>query len=341
MKKYIATILIALLAMQSDANTNTAGKFISVGTGNVTGVYYPAGGAICRFVNRGRRQHGIRCSVESTSGSIYNINALRSGELEVAMTQSDWQYNAYHGTSVFADQGAFKNMRALFSLHSEPFTMIVRKDSGIKTLDDIKGQRVNMGDPSSGMRAIMELIFQKKGWKKSDFKMISELKGSEQAQALCDEKLDVMVYAAGHPNGAVQEATSMCDTEILSLDDSIIKDLIAENPYYAEATIPGGMYSGNPKDIKTFGVTATLVTTTDVDADIIYQLVKSTFDNFEDFKQLHPVFNHLDIETLATNGVTAPLHDGAKKYFLEKGLIKNPEAPKRKGGDTKGATKKQ
>jgi len=299
----------------------SADKFITIGTGGVTGVYYPTGGAICRLVNRGRREHGIRCSVESTGGSVYNINALRDGTLDVAVTQSDWQYHAYKGTSIFSAQGPFKEMRSLFSLHTEAFTLVVREDSGIKKLDDLVGKRVNLGNPGSGNRATMEVLMQAKKWTKDNFKVASELKGSEQPQALCDNKIDAMVYSAGHPNGAVQEVATSCDVRIVPVTGPEIDKLIEQNPYYAYTTIPGGMYNGNPQDVKTFGVKATVISTTKVDPEVIYQIVKSVFDNFDNFKTLHPVFVNLDMKKMVYEGNTAPLHEGAKRYFKEKGLL--------------------
>lgn len=332
------TAIIAAATLIMPGTLQAGEKFITIGTGSITGVYYPAGGSICRLVQRGRTEHGIRCSVESTGGSVYNLNALRAGELDIAAAQSDWQYHAYKGTGPFLkhnEKGEIvkdaqgnpeadpnPELRSLFSLHSEAFTVVVRKDSPIKTFEDIKGQRVNIGNPGSGMHATMQLIMERKSWKKEDFKVLSELKASEQAQALCDNKIDVMVFESGHPNGAVQEVTTTCDTRILNIDDSIVKDMLGLLPYYAPATIPGGMYAGNPDDIKTFGVKATFVTSAKVDEEVIYQVVKAVFDNFDNFKTLHPVFANLEPVHLITEGNSAPLHKGAERYFREKGLLK-------------------
>lgn len=299
-----------------------ADKFVTIGTGGVTGVYYPTGGAICRLVNRGRQEHGIRCSVESTSGSIYNLNAVRKGEMDLAVAQSDWQYHAYNGTEYFEPQGKFADLRSVFSLHPEAFTVVARADANVKTFDDIKGKRVNIGSPGSGMRATMDVLMKAKGWTTSDFKLASELKASEQPQALCDNKIDVMIYAAGHPNGAVQEVATSCDTKLISVSGPEVDKLVRDNPYYAYATIPGGMYTGTPNDTKTFGVKATFITSKDVDEDVIYNVVKAVFNNFENFKTLHPVFAHLDPKHMVKEGSTAPLHKGAQRYFKEKGLLK-------------------
>jgi len=315
-------LVCAMSGTLAPSEVNAAsGKFITIGTGGVTGVYYPAGGAICRLVNRGRKNHGIKCSVESTGGSVYNLNSLRTGELDVAVAQSDWQYHAMKGTGPFKKKGHDKNLRSLFSLHSEPFTVIARADSGVAKFDDLKGKRVNIGNPGSGMRATMDLLMEKKGWKRGDFKLASELKASEQAQALCDNKIDVMIYAAGHPNGAVQEVTTTCDTKLVPVDGPVVQKMVDEAPYYAFVSIPGGMYKGSPEDTKTFGVKATFVASAQAEENMVYQVVKAVFDNFENFKTLHPVFSTLEKEKLVKEGNSAPLHDGASKYFKEKGLL--------------------
>lgn len=322
---FLAAITLLLSATQFQTPARAEDKFVTIGTGGVTGVYYPAGGAICRLVNRGRKDHGIRCSVESTGGSIYNLNAISQGELDLGVAQSDWQFNAYEGTGVFADAGANKDLRSLFSLHSEPFTVVARADAGISTFDDLRGKRVNIGNPGSGQRATMEEIMKAKGWSRDDFTIISELKASEQAQALCDNKIDAMVFAAGHPNGSIQEVTTTCDSRLIPVDGPVIEKLIETRPYYAKAVIPGDMYKGNPQDVETFGVKATFVTSSKVDRDVIYQVVKAVFENFDAFKTLHFVFAGLEKEQMVHDGLTAPLHDGARQYYEEAGLLKKPD----------------
>lgn len=296
-------------------------QFVTIGTGGVTGVYYPTGGAICRLVNKTRKEHGIRCSVESTGGSVYNLNTIAAGELDMGVAQSDWQYHAYNGTSKFEKQGANKDLRAVFSVHPEPFTMVARADSGIKNIADIKGKRVNIGNPGSGQRGTMEVLMGAMGMKKSDLKLASELKASEQASALCDNKIDAMVYVVGHPNGSIKEATTSCDSVLVTVDGPAVDKLIADNSYYRTATIPGGMYRGTATDTMTFGVGATFVSSAKVPTDVIYNVVKAVFENFDDFKKLHPAFGVLKKEEMIKDGLSAPLHDGAAKYYKEAGLM--------------------
>ena len=296
-------------------------QFISIGTGGVTGVYYPTGGAICRLVNKGRKEHGLRCSAESTGGSIYNINTVRAGELEFGVAQSDWQYHAYHGTSQFADQGPFEKERSVFSVHPEPFSVLARGGSGIKSFEDLKGKRVNVGNAGSGLRATAEVVMAAYGMTMDDFSVASELKGSEMAQALCDDKIDVMIYTVGHPAAAITEVTNTCDVDFVDVTGPVIDKLIEENPFYRTASIPAGMYKGQDADNLTFGVGATFITSADVSEDVVYVVVKAVFDNFEDFKKLHPAFANLKEEEMIKDGLSAPLHDGAVKYYKERGWM--------------------
>jgi len=319
---FAAAVAAATTGLGGAPAVQAQGKFITIGTGGVTGVYYPTGGAICRLVNKGRKSHGIRCSVESTGGSVYNLNTIRAGELDMGVAQSDWQFHAYNGTSKFEDKGAFKELRAVFSVHPEPFTVVARADSGIKKFADLKGKRVNIGNPGSGQRGTMEVVMGALGWTKDDFALASELKSAEQAQALCDNKIDAMVFTVGHPSGSIKEATTSCDAVIVEVAGPEIDKLVTDNSYYRVATIPGGMYRGNDADVQTFGVGATFVSSTNTDADVVYQVVKSVFENFDSFRKLHPAFANLQKAQMAKDGLSAPLHDGAAKYYKEAGLAK-------------------
>ena len=320
-RPFTGAILAAATALGASGAFAQEETFITIGTGGVTGVYYPTGGAICRLVNMNRKEHGIRCSVESTGGSVYNVNAIRNGQLEFGVAQSDIQYQAYNGEGEFAEQGADKDLRAVFSIHPEPFTVVARADSGIETFDDLKGKRVNIGNPGSGQRALMERLMEEMGWSASDFQLASELQAAEQSQALCDNNIDAMVYSVGHPSGSIQEATTSCDSVLVEVDNEAVHKLVDNNPYYRMATIPGGMYRGNDQDTTTFGVGATLVSSTDVSEEVVYQVVKAVFENFDQFKGLHPAFADLKKEQMASEGLSAPLHPGAERYYEEAGLL--------------------
>ena len=295
-------------------------KFITIGTGGQTGVYFVVGQSICRLVNRGSADHGLKCTAPSTGGSIANINAIKAGDMDMGVAQSDWQYHAYNGSSKF-EGNKFDEERAVFSVHGEPFTVIARADAGISSFADLKGKRVNIGNPGSGQRATMEVVMNALGWTLDDFALASELKPAEQAAALGDNKVDAIIYTVGHPNGSIQEAVSTVDAVLVPVTGPEIDKLIADNPFYAAATVPGGMYEGSPDDTSTFGVKATFVTSSAVDDDVVYEVVKAVFDNFDRFKRLHPAFENLNEEEMIKDGLSAPLHPGAAKYYTEKGLM--------------------
>ena len=312
----------AIAATILGAGAVNAQEFITIGTGSVTGVYYPTGGAICKLVNKDRKEHNIRCSVESTGGSIYNVNTIRSGELDFGIVQSDWQYHGYNGTSEFAEQGPFNKLRAMFSLHTEPFNIIARTDSGINGVADLAGKRVNIGNPGSGDRATMQVVMDAFGWTNDSFTLASELKGSERSQALCDNKIDAFIYMVGHPNGSIKEATTSCDAKLISATGPQIDKLVADNPYYTYTTVPADMYRGTNTDVKSFGVAATLVTSADVSDAVAYNVAKAVFEDFDTFKRLHPAFANLKKEDMVKAGISIPLHPGAVKYYKEVGLLK-------------------
>jgi uncharacterized protein len=295
-------------------------QFVTIGTGGVTGVYYPAGGSICRLVNQGRSEHGIRCSAESTGGSVFNVNTIQQGELDMGVVQSDVQYNAYQGEEQFADAGAFEDLRSVFSLHPEPFTVVARPDSGIENFEDLKGKRVNIGNPGSGQRATVEVLMERYGWTQNDFALASELPSREQAAALCDNQVDAILFTVGHPTGSIAEPVATCDAVLVNVTGDIVDKLVEENPYYFHATIPAGMYN-NDEDVQTFGVGATVVSSTNTSADTVYEVVKAVFENFDEFKNLHPAFAVLEKENMVSMGLTAPLHEGAERYYEEAGLL--------------------
>ncbi len=316
--------LLALIAAASVGGFATGAgaqqQFISIGTGGVTGVYYPTGGAICRLVNKDRKEHGIRCSAESTGGSIYNINTIRAGELEFGVAQSDWQYHAYNGTSKFADQGKFEKLRAVFSVHPEPVTIIASDESGVNNITDLKGKRLNIGNPGSGTRGTWEVIEEALGWQRSDLKLAAEMKSAETGQAVCDGKIDAYFWLVGHPSALTQESLATCPAHLVNATGPAIDKLVADNSYYRKATIPAGMYN-NDKDIETFGVGATFVTSADVPEEVVYVVVKAVFENFDQFKKLHPAFANLKPQEMISDSLSAPLHDGAVKYYKEKGWM--------------------
>ena len=229
---------------------------------------------------------------------------------------------SYKGQGQFKDAGAYADLRSVYSVHPEPFTVLARKELNATKFEDLKGKRVNVGNPGSGTRASMDELLAALGWKISDFSLASELKADEHGPALCDNKIDAFFYGVGHPSANIQDPTTSCGAKLVSISGPAVDKLVADKPYYAKASIAGGMYSNNPQGAQTYGVMATMVTSAKLPDAVVYQLVKATFDNFEEFKKLHPAFANLKPEEMVKNGLSAPLHPGAEKYYKEKGWVK-------------------
>ncbi len=302
-------------------------RFIAIGTGGPTGVYFVVGNAICRMIHKeaaeGRsegRHHGIRCSAPSTGGSTYNIGQISQGELDFGVAQSDWQYHAYNGTA--PDRVLpVPELRSVFSVHPEPYHIIVANGAEIESFTDLSGKRFNIGNPGSGQRGTTEVLMAAHGINAGDFALATELTSTEQSKALCDGKIDAYGYTVGVPNSGVAVATDGCDARIINLNTDVEQGLVAETPYYAFATIPAGTYKTTSEDVTTFGVMATFVTSQAVDADLVYEVVRAVFENLDDFRRLHPAFANLDPEKMIGNGLSAPLHEGAVRYYTERGWM--------------------
>jgi TRAP transporter TAXI family solute receptor len=294
-------------------------EFITIGTGGVTGVYYPTGGAICRMMNKVKRKTGIKCSVESTGGSVYNINNIKNGELDFGIAQSDVVYQAYNGTAKFKGK-AYKNLRVVMSIHPELLTFVVRKDSGIKKLSDVKGKKINIGNPGSGNEATTKLLFSQPSLKNIYFTK-EGLKAAECPNALKDGKIDGYFYMVGHPTANIKDAANSTAIDLINIDTAAAKRLVREKPYYAFGVIPAGMYKGVNHDTKTYGVKAVLVTSTKMSNKAVYYMVKSILDNFKKFKRLHPAYKHLTKKDLLKGFDHKIMHPGAVKAFKEAGLL--------------------
>jgi hypothetical protein len=263
----------------------------------------------------------LRCAAPSTGGSNYNIGQIKEGELQFGVAQSDWQYHAYNGTSKW-EGNQYGDLRAVFSVHPEPFQLIAGKNSGISSWDDLKGKTVNIGNPGSGQRGTMEVLMAARGMSVDDFKQATELTSSEQVNALCDGKVDAIAYTVGVPNGAIGQAIDGCGASFVNLDSAAEQKLVNDNPYYAFANIPAGtFYKSQANDATTFGVMASFVSSASVSDDIVYEVVRAVFENLDDFRKLHPAFTNLDPKQMISNGLSAPLHDGAVKYYKEQGWM--------------------
>jgi len=302
------------------APSSAQAEKVVIGTGSTAGVYYQVARAICRLVNRETATHGLSCEAVPTDGSLFNLRALRSGELQLGLAQSDWQFHATMGSGPFEAEGADADLRALFSVHGEPFTLVARRDAGILSLDDLRGHRVNLGNPGSGQRATMEVVMAAKGWSLGDFALAEQLGASEQSLALCHNRVQALVYTVGHPNPSVAKAVGLCDAILVEVSGPEVDRLVAENSYYAYTTVPGGIYDGNAEPVRTFGVKATVLSSTRVSEEAVHAMVSAVFDNLDEFRAMHPALGTLSAQSMVSDGLSAPLHDGALRYYREKGL---------------------
>jgi uncharacterized protein len=296
-------------------------RVVTIGTGATSGVYHAAGQAVCQAATRHQGERTLRCAAQSTSGSVSNVGALKAGDLQMGVVQSDVHYNAVKGRGEFKDAGPDADLRSVFSLHPEPFTLVAGKDTGIKSFADLRGKRVDIGPAGSGTRASVEELLRTMGWTTSTFAVAAELEPNEHGPALCAGKIDGFLYAVGHPSADIRK-TAACGARLLPLKGFFVDKLVAVTPYYVYATIPGRLYPGNPQPVESYGVVATLMTSSRVPADVVHQVVQDVFDNFDEFKTRHPALAVLRPETMIKNGLTAPIHEGALQYYKAKGWVK-------------------
>ncbi|MBA7517170.1 hypothetical protein ES705_09223 [subsurface metagenome] len=318
----IATVSFAGGQKEAAGEAGPQKVFATIGTGGVTGVYYPAGGAISRIVNRKYDEYKVKVTVESTGGSVFNINAIMAGDLEFGIVQSDRQSQAWLGEAEWKDKGKQEDLRAVFALHPESVTLMAADDAGIKTIADLRGKRVNIGNPGSGNRgnAIDALTNAGINWE-TDIKA-EQLKAVEAAKMLQDGRIDAYFYTVGHPSGSFKEATAgRRKVHFVPIEN--VDNLLNKYSYYAKSYIPISHYPNatNTADVPTYGVKATLCTSIKVPENVVYAVTKEVFENLDDFRALHPAFAILSKENML-EGLTAPMHPGAEKYFKEVGLIK-------------------
>lgn len=311
----------AVLAQAPAAVPANAQKLVMIATGSLVGIYHPAGGAVCRLVNRDRKLHGLRCSVDSTDGSAANVEALRDGSYEMGIVQSDVAWIAARGEGAYAQRGRFEGLRTVFALHPEPITIVARKEANIRRLRELEGKRVWLGEPGSGTRQSLETIMKLLEVRVGDGPM-PDLKGGEDGAALCDNRIDAFVRVIGHPTDAVRLPAAICGARLVPVTGETVDKIIKARPYYAPAQIPGNLYPSNPQDNNSFGVRAVLMTTAALPAADVYAMVKSVFDNFQELRKLHPALDGLSHTAMINVGAIAPLHEGAARLYREKGWIK-------------------
>lgn len=299
-----------------------ARAFITVGTGDVTGVYYHAGGGLCALVNAGRTDHQIRCTVASSEGSVANIDALRRGERALGFAQADLAQQAYSGSGAFENAGPFDGLRTVLSLHPETVTVIAAPGSEIGSVQDLRGKRVNVGPAGSGQRASMQSLMNALGWTDNDFEAATGLPASEQVGALCGGDIDAAVLIAGHPNSSVKRALG-CGATLVPVSGPAINRLVRGAPYYSTTVIPGGLYPDVSQDVPTYGVTALLLSSTNTARETVFEVTKSVVEQVGEFRGWHRALGDLEPAGMAagTGAIDAPVHPGARMYFEDNDLL--------------------
>jgi len=301
-----------------------AAEDIAVVAGADGGKYFKLGQIICAVLNR--KSESFDCAVMAMPAgdapdSFSNLINVRNGAGEIGIARSNWQYFAVTGSGpVQFTYGNFDTIRSLFSIETRPFTLIAKRDAGITGLADLKGKRVNIGRPHSDIRATMDLVMAAQDWTKADFQLAEELAASEQSLALCHGWVQAVTYDVSHPNPVVGQVIKLCDAEIVAVSGPVVDKLLEETPYLAAMTIPGGLYEGESEPVPTFGSMITVVSSADVPEELVYEVVAAVFDNLETLKAFYPALRHLDPAQMLKDGLSAPLHDGAKRYFSERGL---------------------
>ncbi len=303
-----------------------AAEDIALAAGEKGGAYYEFGRSICRLLER--KAEGLKCSLapvtrgDAPDDSVSNLVNVNNNAAEFGLARSDWQYYAVTGTGPAKYMGGkLDGVRSLFSLHMQPVTLIARRDAGIKNLGDLKGKRVNIGRAYSSDRRSVELVMGAMKWTRKDFLLVDELSQADQRLAFCQNRVQAMFYMGTHPNDGVGQVVRLCDATLVNVSGAAIDEIVAAKPYLDLTTIAPDNYSGISEPIRTFGSTVTVVTSADVSEDVVYAFVKGVFENLPALKKSHSAFRDLDPAKMVKNGLTAPYHIGAMRYFREKGLL--------------------
>jgi TRAP transporter TAXI family solute receptor len=295
---------------------------VTLATGTPGGIYHPVGNAICRMFNLVGEHQATPCVAVSSDGSVANIRRVESGDSTFGLSQTDVAYAAFHGEGPFSAAGPDPKLRMLIALYPEAFTVVARADTGIRNFEDLRDKRVGIGKSGAGYTFTRDVVLGFYGWTISDPERVLEFGPAEQNQALCSNKVDAIIFEAGHPNGLTQEATTGCPARLVRVAGPPIDRLLAAHSYYIASVIPGGMYVGNPDDVSTFGTQAVLVTSRNQPDELAYAVVKAVFENFADFRRLHPALSTLDIKDMVPSEAVMPIHPGALNYYREAALVR-------------------
>ncbi len=322
MKRVLApalAIAVALAAASFPAPARAAQQFLVIGGGSTTGVYYQVALNVCKLVNEKLGGKGYNCIGRPALGSVFNVNAVRRGLLNFGVVQSDRNWQAYNGKADW-DGKPFKGLRSVFSVHPETVMLVTRADTGIKSVNDLRGRRVNIGNPGSGQRGNAEDVLRLYGINKDRDIRAEGLQQHEANRALVDKKIDAFFYTVGNPWGGGLEVANSTTIRMIPIDADPIKKLVADNPYYVMTVVPGGVYKGVDKDVPTYAVKATFVTSEKESTEAVYNVTKSVFENLDRFRGMHAAFKFLKPKEML-GGLSAPLHPGAIKYYKEKGWM--------------------
>jgi len=322
----IACLVAVLILPAGPAELQAETVFVTIGSGDFTGVYFPTGLAIVKMINKKRNQYGIRATVEATPGSVFNLNAIMAGYMEFGMTQADKQYQAVNGLAEWTKKGPQKELRAVFSVYPESVTLVAAVDAGINTIADLKGKRVSLGNPGSSQHRIVIDTLEAAGLDSKRDIFAQTVMASKAPVLLQDNRIDAYFYTVGHPSESIRMAlSSERKARIISISGALIDRLVADKNYFSKIQIQmQRLYPGlqaPPDDVDTFGVMATLCTSSRVPDHLVYAITKEVFENLNYFKKQHPAFVDLTKEGML-DGLTAPLHPGALKYYKEVGLMK-------------------
>jgi uncharacterized protein len=294
---------------------------VTLATGTPGGVYHPVGSAICQMFDLGGAHQAMPCVAVSSDGSVANIRRVESGNANFGLSQTDVAYAAFHGEGPFAAAGPDPKLRVLIALYREAFTVVARPDTGIRDFPDLRGKRIGLGTSGVGYNFTYDVVLGFYGSATSGPERVLELPPAEQNQALCGNKVDAIIFEAGHPNGLTQEATADCRARLVRVAGPPIDRLLATHSDYVAYVIPGGMYAGNPDNVPTIGTQAVLVTSSNQPDELCYALVKAVIENFADFRRLHPALSTLEIKDMVPSGSVIPIHPGALNYYREAGLV--------------------
>ncbi|MGH1358069.1 MAG: TAXI family TRAP transporter solute-binding subunit [Burkholderiaceae bacterium] len=317
----VATLAVfSALFAYAEAPATERTRLITIGSGSVGGVYYPAAGVLCRLLNLGRERHGVRCAVEESSGSVDNAMALINGAVDLGIVQTDVQHDVVKGIGTYRDTEKRKSLRALFSLHSEPVTIVTRLDAGIETFADLVGKRVNVGEAGSGTFSTTVMLMRAFGLSGKDLARQYNLDANEAGLALCENRIDAMVLVVGHPSRTIREVSESCAVRFASVTGDPVREILRDFPYFARATIRPNTYVGQERSVASLGVRASVMTTADLPDELAYEITRASFDNLAAMTRLHPAFESLTPHMMLI-GNTADYHPGALRYLTEHGLL--------------------